>query len=97
MLGAGQVFAKMKQAEGKSGTGGDGCTLDEQGNLYVATGIGLQVFSSTGQALGTIAFPEQPSNATFGGTDGKTLYVTARTSVYSAPMSVRGHVFPGKK
>jgi gluconolactonase len=37
--------------------------------------------------------PEQPSNVTFGGKDRKTLYVTARTSVYTVPMEVTGHAF----
>jgi gluconolactonase len=47
--------------------------------------------------LGLIRFPEQPANATFGGKDRKTLYVTARTSLYSVEMQAQGHVFPGGK
>lgn len=93
-LGPGRVFCTLKQPEGKSGTGGDGLTVDAQGNLYITSGLGLQVFSSAGKALGIIAFPEQPANATFAGPDGKTLYVTARTSLYTVPMAVKGHVFP---
>jgi methylglyoxal synthase len=50
----------------------------------------------TGKKIGTIKFPEQPANATSGGKDMKTLYVTARTSVYSVPMAVAGHRYPGK-
>lgn len=93
-LGSGRVFCTLKQPEGKSGTGGDGLAIDEQGNLYITSGLGLQVFSPAGKLLGIIAFPEQPANATFAGPDGKTLYVTARTSLYTVPMSVKGHVFP---
>ena len=95
-LGKGSVFCTLKQAEDKSGTGGDGLTIDEKGNLYITSGLGLQVYDPAGKLLGIIAFPEQPSNATFGGPEGKTLYVTARTSLYSVPMSVKGHVFPAK-
>jgi gluconolactonase len=47
--------------------------------------------------LGVIEVPEQPSNCTFGGADGKTLYVTARTSLYSFPMHVKGHWFAQSK
>jgi gluconolactonase len=95
-IGVGKVFCTLKQAEGKKGGGGDGLTIDTKGNLYITSATGLQVFDSTGKALGNIAFPEQPSNATFGGADMKTLYVTARTSVYTARMDAVGHRFPGK-
>lgn len=95
-LGPGRVFYSMQQPPGKQGTGGDGLTVDVQGNLYITSGLGLQVVSPEGKLLGIIAFPEQPANVTFGGPEGKTLYVTARTSLYTAPMAVAGHVFPGK-
>lgn len=95
-LGKGKVFCSLKQPEGKAGTGGDGLTIDSKGNLYITSGLGLQVFDPAGKALGIIAIPEQPSNATFGGADMKTLYVTARTSVYAVPMDIAGHRFPGK-
>jgi gluconolactonase len=55
--------------------------------------LGLQVFSAEGKLLGIIAFPEVPANVTFGGKDHRTLYVTARTSLYTAPMEAQGHVF----
>ncbi len=96
-LGKGRVFCRLKQAEGKSGAGGDGLTVDAKGNLYITSGLGLQVFSPDGKALGIIAFPEQPANVTFGGKDRKTLYVTARTSVYTVAMEAVGHVFPAGK
>ncbi|HXT61384.1 MAG TPA: SMP-30/gluconolactonase/LRE family protein [Pirellulales bacterium] len=96
-LGKGRVFCRTKQAEGKQGTGGDGLTIDTKGNLYIATGLGLQVFSAEGKLLGIIAFPEVPANVTFGGKDHRTLYVTARTSLYTAPMEAQGHVFAEKK
>ncbi|HEX3869839.1 MAG TPA: SMP-30/gluconolactonase/LRE family protein, partial [Pirellulales bacterium] len=89
------VFCTLKQPEGQSGKGGDGLTVDEKGNLYITSGLGLQVFDPQGKALGIIALPEKPANATFGGPDGKTIYATAQTSVYAVPMAVKGHVFPG--
>lgn len=94
-LGKGRVFCTLKQAEGKSGTGGDGLTVDSKGNLYITSGLGLQVYNPEGKLLGIIAFPEQPANVTFGGPDLKTLYVTARTSLYTCPMEVTGYRFPG--
>ena len=95
-IGKGKVFCELEQAKAGGNGGGDGGTIDERGNVYITSGTGLQVFDSTGKMLGTIKFPEQPSNATFGGKDMKTLYVTARSSVYSCPMEVAGHRYPGK-
>ena len=43
-----------------------------------------------------VEFPEQPANATFGGKQNKTLFVTARKSLYSVEMEAQGHAFPGK-
>ena len=96
-VGKSRVFCTLKQAAGATAGGGDGLTIDTKGNLYITSKLGLQVFSPEGKLLGIIAFPEQPANCTFGGPDGKTLYVTARTSLYSVSMEAQGHVFPAGK
>ncbi len=96
-LGPGRIFFALKQPEGKENSGGDGLSIDTQGNLYIATQLGLQVVSPQGELLGILEFPEQPANVTFGGPDRKTLFVTARTSLYSAKMEAQGHAFPGAK
>jgi gluconolactonase len=97
-LGKGKVFCKLVGKDGKpgSGSGGDGCTIDTKGNLYVTSTIGIQVFDPEGKFLGAIAIPEQPANVTFGGTKMQTLYVTARTSLYTVEMEATGHRFPAK-
>src|SRR5262245_19505499 len=92
-LGKGKVFCTLKQREGVKNSGGDGLTVDVKGNLYITSGLGLQVFDPAGKYLGLIKVPEQPANVTFGGADFKTLYVTARTSLYTIPMEVAGHQF----
>lgn len=94
-LGKGKVFCTLKQPKGKSGGGGDGLTVDTKGNLYITSGLGLQVYDPNGKLLGIIEFPEQPANVTFGGPQNKTLCVTARTSVYSVKTEATGHQFPG--
>jgi gluconolactonase len=96
-VGPERAFCTVKNVDGGEGGGCDGATIDERGNLYLTTALGVQVFDAKGASLGTIEFPEQPSNCTFGGADGKTLYVTARTSVYSAPMLVKGHWYAKPK
>lgn len=97
-LGEGRVFCSLKQPDGATppGRGGDGLTIDTKGNLYITSGLGLQVFDPQGKMLGIIEFPETPANATFGGKENKTLFVTARTSLYSVEMEAQGHAFAGK-
>ena len=94
-LGPGRVFCTLKQADEKTTTGGDGLSIDAAGNLYITTALGIQVFAPDGNLLGALPFPEQPANVTFGGPELTTLYVTARTSLYSLPMQAKGHLFPG--
>lgn len=96
-LGPGRVFCTLQQPEGQTGRGGDGLTVDVKGNLYITSGLGLQVFDPSGRALGIIKFPESPANCTFGGPDRKTLYATCRTSLYAVPMETAGHQFAQRK
>jgi gluconolactonase len=96
-LGKGKVFCTLRQPAKAKNSGGDGLTVDVQGNLYITSQMGLQVFDKDGKYLGTIKIPEVPANATFGSADFKTLYVTARTSLYTIKMEVAGHQFARKK
>ncbi|APZ95783.1 SMP-30/gluconolactonase/LRE family protein [Fuerstiella marisgermanici] len=95
-ISKGKVFCEVTQPEGKDNTGGDGLTIDTNGNLYITTALGLQVFDKAGKQLGIIKIPEHPANVAFGGKDNKTLYVTARKSLYAVETKATGHVFPGK-
>ena len=86
-LGAGTpIFTSDEQLDGN---GPDGMCLDQLGNIY-ATYKGIVVLNSVGGLIGRIATPEQPANCKFGGIDGKTLFITARTSLYSLAMNVTG-------
>ncbi len=69
--------------------GSDGMTIDEQGNVYLTTSAVL-VYNGKGELIETIEVPERPANVTFGGKDKQTLFITARTSLYSIPMKVKG-------
>jgi gluconolactonase len=78
-LGTGELFydASAEQARGIP----DGLTIDAAGNLFATGPGGVLIISPAGTLLGRIELPESPANAAWGD-DGKTLYVTARTSVY---------------
>jgi len=97
-VGKGRVFCMLKQEEGfkEPGRGGDGLTVDTKGNLYITSGLGLQVFSPEGKLLGIIPVPEKPANVTFGGKDNASLFITARNSLYRIDTKAKGHRFPGK-
>ena len=89
-VSAGETFCVLKQPEGKSGTGGDGMAMDVEGNLYITTHTGVQIYSPEAEYRGTITFPEQPANVAFMGSDRKTMVVTARTSLYKVSMPIPG-------
>jgi gluconolactonase len=70
--------------------GSDGMTIDEKGNLYL-TGNGVTIFDKTGKQIGNIPVPEKwTANVCFGGSDRKSLFITATTSLYRLKMSVKG-------
>ncbi len=70
--------------------GADGMTTDSEGNVYLCEND-ILVYNATGSLLETIYVPEQPTNASFGGIDGQTLFITTRSSLYSLQMNVSGN------
>lgn len=85
-----KTFCTLKQPAGQTDTGADGITLDVKGNVYITSDLGVQIFTPEGQFAGVVAFPEKPANVCFGGGDWKTMYVTARTSLYRVAMPIAG-------
>jgi gluconolactonase len=82
-------------ATGDSTHGGpDGIKVDKLGNLYGSGPGGVWIISPEGKHIATIPVPEVASNLTWGDKDGKTLYITASTSIYSIRLSIEG-VMPG--
>ncbi len=73
-----------------AGVGSDGMTVDARGNVYCTFEGDVWIFSPQGEEVGRITPPEKPSNVTFGGPDGKTLYITARKGFYSVELNVKG-------
>lgn len=76
--------------------GSDGLRVDVKGNLYTANGK-IKIFNPDGKFLEAIDVPEGPANLCFGGEDYKTLFITARTSLYSIRMVNAGAKPPGAK
>jgi gluconolactonase len=87
-LGNGRIFL---DADKETGPGvPDGMKVDTAGNVWATGPGGILVISPQGKLLGLIQFPEVPANCAWGDSDGKTLYVTARTGLYRIRTNVTG-------
>jgi sugar lactone lactonase YvrE len=69
--------------------GGESVTTDSRGNIYLAAGQ-IYVYDPNGNLIDTIETPQRPIQILFGGSDGKTLFITARDSLYSLRMKFAG-------
>jgi gluconolactonase len=87
-----RIFADMSSDE----TDGvpDGMKVDVEGRVYCTGPGGTWVFAPDGTRLGIIRTPEVPANLAFGGVDLRTLFFTARTSVYTLRVKVPGQPHP---
>lgn len=87
-----RIFADMSSEE----TDGvpDGMKVDQQGHVYCTGPGGTWVFASDGTKMGVIRTPEVPANLAFGGPDLKTIFFTARTSVYTLRAKIPGQPHP---
>jgi sugar lactone lactonase YvrE len=66
--------------EGEAGT-----AVDARGNVYVAAGQ-IFVYAPSAKPIAVIAVPERPTSLVFGGQDRQTLFIAARSSLYSVPI-----------
>jgi gluconolactonase len=87
-----RIFADMSSDE----TDGvpDGMKVDVEGRVFCTGPGGTWVFAPDGARLGIIRTPEVPANLAFGGSDLRTLFFTARTSVYTLRTKVPGQPHP---
>jgi gluconolactonase len=87
-----RIFADMSSDE----TDGvpDGMKVDVEGRVYCTGPGGTWVFAPDGARLGIIRTPEVPANVAFGGPDLRTLFLTARTSIYTLRVRVPGRSHP---
>jgi hypothetical protein len=68
--------------------GGEGAAVGPDGNVYIAAGQ-IYVYNPAGKWIRTIEVPERPLQVVFGGKNGRTLFVPARTSLYAVRIEDR--------
>jgi gluconolactonase len=88
VMAGGALGARRNYAQ-TSGTA-DGLAVDAAGNVFVSARDGVEVFAPDGTKWGTIEVPAQPANVAFGDPDHKTLYITARTSLFKVRLANAG-------
>lgn len=87
-----RIFADMSSDEPDGVP--DGMKVDVEGRVYCTGPGGTWVFTPDGAHVGIIRTPEIPANVTFGGPDMRTLFFTARTSLYTLRAKTPGLVHP---
>jgi sugar lactone lactonase YvrE len=70
--------------------GADGMKVDVNGNVFCTGPGGIHVIDPNGTRIGVINCPEVPANIAWGGDDYKTIYITARTGLYSLKVLTGG-------
>jgi gluconolactonase len=88
-LGEGTIFADLtQQVPGEEAL--DGMKVDKLGHVFVSVAGEVWIFDETGKHLGSIRAPKPVHNFAWGGADGRTLYLTARSTLYRIPLLVEG-------
>lgn len=87
-LFGGETLCKIDNNE----WGADGVDVDAAGNIYAGCGDGVHIFSPEGLLLGKILMPKAVTNFAFGGSDGKTLFITGHNALYRVELLITGAV-----
>jgi len=97
MISNGRKFATLfltgtvLDRKGKSSSA-DGMAIDKQGNIYVSTYYGVQIFNAKGEFVGMINLPSFPVSLCFGDSDMKTLYIVSYSRIYKIRTNMEGFV-----
>jgi len=69
--------------------GGTSVVTDVAGNVFIA-GDQVWIYDRKGKPVGVLEIPERPGSLAFGGADRRTLFIAARTSLYSIRTKTAG-------
>jgi sugar lactone lactonase YvrE len=91
----GKTYRVKLETDGKLTTsvfvnrGGTSVVNDKAGNVYIAGGQ-VYIYDRQGRQIGILELPERPGSLAFGGPDHRTLFIGARSSLYSIRMAALG-------
>lgn len=68
----------------------DGMAIDTEGRVYIATALGVEIFSPRGEHRGTNTMSQSPQNLAFAGPNERTLYVVGRGTALKIQMLAQG-------
>jgi gluconolactonase len=68
----------------------DGFRLDADGRIWASGALGVHCYAPDATLLGTIRLREVCANVEFGGAYGRTLFMTATSSLYAVDLAVQG-------
>lgn len=94
-LANGEPFYRLETPDDSSASGAAGMTVDNEGYLYVATRLGIEICDQPGRVV-AILDPPAPgplSGIVFGGSDLQTLYVATGSKIFQRHVRRKG-VFP---
>jgi gluconolactonase len=91
-LAFGQRYFYLHLADGSTRSAADGMTVDTNGNLYVATEMGIQFCDQPGRVNGILSKPQPGvvANVCFGGPDFDVLYATCGDKVFKRKLNAKG-------
>jgi gluconolactonase len=72
----------------------DGMKVDMDGRVWCTGNGGTQIYDKDGVHVGDLRTDEVPANCAWGGSDNRTLFLTARTSVYTVRVKTPGTPIP---
>jgi enterochelin esterase family protein len=83
-LRGGERSLQLSTPEGKTGSGGDGMTMDAAGRPWITSHLGVQVFDSTGRLGGVLSRPQEKAavSCDFAGPGRSYLYLLSSDRVY---------------
>jgi gluconolactonase len=82
-------YESVKKPEDED-NGADGLAVDGAGRVYVATNVGVEIYSPQGRHLGILRLSRKPQNLAFSGPDKKTLYIVGAGAVFKVQMLAQG-------
>ena len=86
-----QRFYWLHSPDNLDWSGADGIRVDDQGRLYTASAMGIQISDQPGKVQAIIPTPNgRVANFTWGGPNLDTLYVMAGDKVYKRKLKVKG-------